>query len=844
MKLLSCYIENYGKIKKQDFTFDKNLTSYCESNGFGKTTLASFIKAMFYGLEPYRSNSKDFCERLHFCPFDGGKFGGNLTFEADGKVYKIERFFGEKSDTQDECTVYLNGKKSDLREDIGKVIFGIDAKSFERTVFISSDEIEISSTNSINAKLNSFALGSDEGLDEALKILDNKRKEYKKSRAGNDAISAKKSEIENLNYAITNAKNVQAALAAKYVKHGENCEKITALEKRVDKAQTLNIVLKDWERYDGFYQDIEADGERIKAVESGYPFGVPALEEVEKVSALLDREAELKARLSQRIFDESDEAKLAKLKEVFSGGVPEEDEIKQTEKDIQTCAALDTEISLAGGRQPTEKELKLRRTFAAGVPTEKELDAARKKVEEFKEAGREYNLNPVAAPQSGTAKTSKLYLIFAIASALVLAAGIGVVFVQLLAGIIVAVVGAVCLLIDGFLYLNKKFTKASVAQDSPERRRLSAKISELSDGIKAFLMPYGYFSSNGPVFDFSTFEEDLKTYTEAVNAEKADGEMLEKKSAQKADVEKKIEAFFAKYGYSGGYMTSLSSLRGDIAAYQNLAERKSKSAQNTDEIHDRITENGVGITAFCETYHLSGEGLREKIKLYADDVRTLSNLRAKVAQNKARAEQFKKERGLIERPQGGVIDVEELNAELNGLRSETNRLYMEICDDESQVEKLDGYLADKSAAEEALEEYNKKYALLSACIDCLKTAEENLKDKYVKPVRDKFIDYSALLEKTLGEKITMNRDFEISFERSGKERSEKHLSAGQRTICAFCFRLALIWNMYETEKPFLILDDPFVSLDGEHLEKVKTLLCELSKKMQLIYFTCHNSRSI
>ena len=52
---------------------------------------------------------------------------------------------------------------------------------------------------------------------------------------------------------------------------------------------------------------------------------------------------------------------------------------------------------------------------------------------------------------------------------------------------------------------------------------------------------------------------------------------------------------------------------------------------------------------------------------------------------------------------------------------------------------------------------------MSACIDCLKSAEENLKEKYVKPVRDKFIDYSELLEKTLGEKITMNRDFEISF---------------------------------------------------------------------------------
>ncbi|MDE7453348.1 MAG: AAA family ATPase, partial [Clostridia bacterium] len=248
MKLLSCYIENYGQIKKQDFTFDKNLTSYCERNGFGKSTLASFIKAMFYGLEPYRSNSAGFCERLHFFPFDGGRFGGNLTFEAGGKTYKIERFFGEKSDTQDECAVYLNGKKTDaFGSEIGKAVFGIDAKSFERTVFIGSDEIEIKSTASISAKLNNFIDG-DEGLENALKILEESRKEYKKSRSGNDLISQKKSKIERLNRDITNAQNIRDALAGKYEKHTALREKIASLEKQAEEARAVDLVLKDWER--------------------------------------------------------------------------------------------------------------------------------------------------------------------------------------------------------------------------------------------------------------------------------------------------------------------------------------------------------------------------------------------------------------------------------------------------------------------------------------------------------------------------------------------------------------------------------------------------------------------
>ena len=90
----------------------------------------------------------------------------------------------------------------------------------------------------------------------------------------------------------------------------------------------------------------------------------------------------------------------------------------------------------------------------------------------------------------------------------------------------------------------------------------------------------------------------------------------------------------------------------------------------------------------------------------------------------------------------------------------------------------------------------------------------------------------------------MNKNFEISFERDGEQRSEKHLSAGQRSICALCFRLALIKNMYKDNMTFLILDDPFVALDKTHMEKVKGLLQALSQDLQMVYFTCHDSRSI
>ena len=161
MKLLSCHIENYGKFSKKDFEFNKDVTAFCEDNGYGKSTLASFLKAMFFGLETDRASS-GFNERRHFCPFEGGNFGGYLILTMRGKEYKIERYFDEKSETRDTLRVFCNGKQTNEFLNVGEEVFGIDKQSFERTIFISADEIEIKSTGSINTRLNNFLEGCDD----------------------------------------------------------------------------------------------------------------------------------------------------------------------------------------------------------------------------------------------------------------------------------------------------------------------------------------------------------------------------------------------------------------------------------------------------------------------------------------------------------------------------------------------------------------------------------------------------------------------------------------------------------------------------------------------------------
>lgn len=50
MRILRLHIENFGKLHDFDMDFQEGFHRVCTENGWGKSTLAAFIRAMFYGL--------------------------------------------------------------------------------------------------------------------------------------------------------------------------------------------------------------------------------------------------------------------------------------------------------------------------------------------------------------------------------------------------------------------------------------------------------------------------------------------------------------------------------------------------------------------------------------------------------------------------------------------------------------------------------------------------------------------------------------------------------------------------------------------------------------------------
>lgn len=859
MRLISCHIENYGKISNTDINFKDGITSICQANGFGKTTLASFLKAMFYGLDSDRANS-GFNERRHFNPFGGGNFGGYVTFLWQGKTFKVERYFDEKSEVKDTVTVYCNGINApEYGGDIGERIFGIDRQSFERTVFISDAEIEISSTSSINTKLNNFLEGGndDTNLGAALTRLENKSKEYKKSRQGSDLITLENQKINNLSESISNLQTIKTGLPAKYAQLNEINRSIKELNEKVSAAQSVNVLFKDWEHYDSLVAVADKTQAEIDEIESRYPHGMPTAEELERLSAALERDKTLKAQGQNKLFTEEDSAKFSALMLKFEEGVPTDAELAAMEKKIAQSDELSYSINALNSIRPGENEGILRQKFSYHMPTQSELDGLDSKVERYKEAEKTHAELPdfiasqayVSAPTQST--SPKLFIILAAISALLLIGGIATVFFQTVAGVILLALGGVGLVADGFLYLNKKTNARTSAQTeliqtaNPQKAEAAKVRDAILSEIQAFLMPYGYTMGNGVAFAVATFKQDLKAYSEILKTAEENGRKLNLATEEKRLLDGEISSFFDKYGVFGeSFVRRLSALRLDISTFKSLKSRRDCSAENQSQLQQKISENRIRIDGFCQKYRIDSEAIEGKFKLIANDCNDLKNAQNSLEAQRASALAFMQEKGLNARPEVQFIDVKSLNERLINEQDAKNALFTEITNDEYEAEKLDDLINERAAAKEKLEEYKTTHALLVKTMDSLKQADRNLKDKYVKPIKDKFLYYSSLLEKALDEKITMDANFEIRYERNGKERSEKHLSSGQRSICALCFRLALIDNMYAEEKPFLILDDPFASLDEEHIDRVKILLAELSKRLQIIYLVCHGSRAL
>lgn len=389
MKILSCHINNFGTLTNYRYEFNEGINTFCNENGKGKTTLANFIKAMLYGLPTKRDNQKDFSDREHYYPFNGGVFGGSLTIEKDNKIYIIEREFDKKSTNKDTLNIYDEKRnKLDLNiiNSLGEYFFEIDEESFKRTAFIYANDITVSNTDSISKKLNNLIDNTAEKVpfEKLMKNIDNYCKSLlrKNSKGKKGSIDLKRDQIYQLNSDIQKLEIVKKELSEKYAKRQELEKAIEELKRQKQNIDNQKQKQAYIEKYKESSEEIKIMQEEVNKIDKKYPNGILTKEDLINLKSLSENEQRLSFELKQN-KNELDEIKIIDDKkfkeEVFL--------IQDNNEQLNDCEKIIKLIQ----KNDIEEYQYLKERFNNEIPTDDSITLIRDKIAQRKKL--EYQLS-------------------------------------------------------------------------------------------------------------------------------------------------------------------------------------------------------------------------------------------------------------------------------------------------------------------------------------------------------------------------------------------------------------------------------------------------------------------
>lgn len=846
MKLLKCHIVGFGNWKNQTIDFKDGLTSVCEKNGFGKSSLASFIRAMFYGLERVTKANN---ERKRALPFDGSPCGGSLDFEWQGNQYSIERSFIGKTPKDDTLICYKNGiETKELGEIPGNVVFGLDLDSFNRTIFISPTDLEISSSETLNAKMSHFVEGSSDGCDfsSVKESLEELKKKYKpqKNAETKGLLALEANKINDLEMQETNLSNMKAAMPAKYEKLQELDKNISINQEKTKKAVSHNALIKSWENYDREKEKIDEKEKEIQQLKDKYPLGMISLAEETSMKGLLEQYkldgntyANLKLSIAEK--NEYDNLKL------------------RFEEDVPTPSFLNElqELVLAHSNEKSKEPLKLSLEESSLIRLfdgrKVNLESLEKRMVTYRSLKKEYDKEPdqISVPIEQKKISLKTPLILGLSLFILFS------IVAILLGVFIHpgcyflfALSVVSLLIPVVYYFNEKKKRAAMptSENQPNLRKkeMGENLTELKINLSSTFKSFAV-DENELEGSFALFRAKYDSYLKTLQHEKDLNQTNELNRLSYLAKEKTLQEYFSRYHYKGNdYANLLMNLSSDTKKYLSYVQKEKQIEEQRKELENKIHEEGEKIKELVQKYNMGDPN--SYLNQLPIDRNALQNKEKELRKQKEDLALFKEKEHLTERPSSlEGIDLNALSKELEKAINDRQTLSSQIEEDERNISSLEDEVSSLSEEKDNLAKLKKDYEIVSKTLKALTDAEESLKRRYISPVENQFKKYSQSLENALGEEIEMDTDFNVSFIRDGKRSGAEYLSSGEMTLCALAYRLAITDNIFEgKEKPFLILDDIFADLDDTHIHMAKKFMESLSQNEQILYFTCHSSRDM
>lgn len=728
MRLIELYIENFGGLSRYSLRFGAGITAVTEPNGFGKTTLAEFIRAMLYGF-PRKSKTLEKSRRQKYAPWNGGQYGGNLVFEHQGRHYRIERTFGAnpKADT---CTVIdlaENRKTNRFTEELGQELFSLDADAFERSVYLPQLEVDGElATASILSKLSDLVEDSADvgSFDKAVTALRGARSALIPYRGSGGTVAENAAQIARGQLQLDALQAQENALEAAQQEHASLCRETQRIREQLEQTvQQLHAASQQ-----------EADILRQQQYEQ-----------------LQDRHSAVAERM--RLY-----------KKKYPHGFPREDGIRRAELAAQQLKQHQSEA--AGGET---------------APSQARLDSCRRLLKTYGELQDAVHALQLQAERANRASVAPV-LLMAFAAAGLAAGGMLALLLDRIYGI--ALMGACALLLAAGV--------AAWCVRSGKRRSLQRQITaaqERADRHGGEIT--AFFAGLGLQVQPQQFEEALRVLERRQSA-------AVQQAGDTAAWSQELRLFFAGLGIP---------LEQDACAQLQQLRQDLRAVQTARTLLQELEEQLAVMEAAWGDI------------LFADF--------------------------------SAMPDPEQLRCEEQRLRSEltdatTRQLYLqqEIRQLREAVSQIPPLREDLKLQQQKLAEDREKVQILDATIEYLRQAKENLATAYMGTIRARFGCYLSMLEETAQEGFLMDPELHVQLQRQGQSRELAYFSAGQTDLVMLCMRLALADALFKEQEVFLILDDPFVNLDDVHMQKARKLLHALAPERQILYLTCHSSRTV
>ena len=403
---------------------------------------------------------------------------------------------------------------------------------------------------------------------------------------------------------------------------------------------------------------------------------------------------------------------------------------------------------------------------------------------------------------------------------------------------------------DACLFLLRRSKRSSASKRKAIKNRIIDKIDELNSAMSSYDPKYRFSNESELAIQYDRFISDFESASSAYEKQKQNEGRIKALTQKINDDRADLDSYLACFGIKvedGNYSSCLDKIEKDKSRLLELLDEETIASKNLASLNEKKKLALLEIDSVLSPASIAmpkEEELDKTISLLSSDLSKKLALETSYARAKADFESYKKANNLDVRPQGEKQNLQQIHDETDRLAEKLNQINQSIVlaidasNDLSEAERK------KRSIEETINQRAQAYSLLEKAKTLLIQANDNIRERYVAPIKQSFDKYASKITDAFGIGVNLDADMKLTYTRGSKTIEQRYLSSGEQAVTYFCLRLALIDQMFKDDPVFVILDDPFMSLDGERMEKTKQLVNSLAASEQLIYFTCSESRKI